>query len=139
MNEQMISKAVEQVLREMNSGHEKHHHECKCKKHKMTLAVAKSLIEKIEEKAKMEREMIPMFERALKENRILVYLQPKVAIESGIVVGAEALVRMLDDNGKIVPPMSFIPILERTGMIIQLDFCVLEQVLEQQFFMMGKC
>lgn len=84
--------------------------------------------EKIEEKAKMEREMIPMFERALKENRILVYLQPKVAIESGIVVGAEALVRMVDDNGKIVPPMSFIPILERTGMIIQLDFCVLEQV-----------
>lgn len=84
--------------------------------------------EKIEEKAKMEREMIPMFERALKDNRILVYLQPKVAIESGLVIGAEALVRMLDDDGKIVPPMSFIPILERTGMIIKLDFCVLDQV-----------
>lgn len=84
--------------------------------------------EKIEEKARMEREMIPMFERALKDNRILVYLQPKVAIESGLVIGAEALVRMLDDDGKIVPPMSFIPILERTGMIIQLDFCVLDQV-----------
>ena len=83
---------------------------------------------KIEEKAKVEREMIPMFERALKDNRSLVYLQPKVAIESGIVVGAVALVRMLDDDGKIVPPMSFIPILERTGMIIKLDFCVLEQV-----------
>lgn len=82
----------------------------------------------IEEKARLEREMIPMFERALKENRILVYLQPKVAIESGQVVGAEALVRMLDDDGKIVPPMSFIPILERTGMIIKLDFCVLDQV-----------
>ncbi len=84
--------------------------------------------EKIEEKARMEREMIPMFERALKDNRILVYLQPKVAIESGLVIGAEALVRMLDDDGKIVPPMSFIPILERTGMIIKLDFCVLDQV-----------
>lgn len=84
--------------------------------------------EKIEEKAKMEREIIPMFERALRDNRILVYLQPKVAIESGVIIGAEALVRMLDDDGKIVPPMSFIPILERTGMIIQLDFCVLDQV-----------
>lgn len=84
--------------------------------------------EQIEEKAKMEREIIPMFERALKENRILVYLQPKVAIESGQLIGAEALVRMLDDEGKIVPPMSFIPILERTGMIIKLDFCVLDQV-----------
>lgn len=84
--------------------------------------------EKIEEKAKMEREIIPMFERALKDNRILVYLQPKVAIESGQIIGAEALVRMLDDDGKIVPPMSFVPILERTGMIIKLDFCVLDQV-----------
>lgn len=84
--------------------------------------------EEIEEKAKMEREIIPMFERALKDNRIVVYLQPKVEIESGQVIGAEALVRMLDDDGKIVPPMSFIPYLEKTGMIIKLDFCVLEQV-----------
>lgn len=82
----------------------------------------------IEEKARLEREIIPMFERALKDDIILVYLQPKVAIESGQVIGAEALVRMLDDDGKIVPPMSFIPILERNGMIIKLDFCVLDQV-----------
>ena len=52
MNEQMISKAVEAVLREMQSGHEKHGHECKCKKHKMSLQIAKALIEKVEEKAK---------------------------------------------------------------------------------------
>lgn len=51
MNEQMISKAVEQVLREMNSGHGATH-ECKCKQHKMTLELAKSLIEKVEHKAK---------------------------------------------------------------------------------------
>ncbi len=83
---------------------------------------------KIEEKAMMEREIIPMFERALRDGRIVVYLQPKVEIESGQIIGAEALVRMLDDNGKIVPPMTFIPILERTGMVIKLDFCVLDQV-----------
>ena len=52
MNEQMISQAVAEVLRGMNSGHDAHHHECKCKKHKMTLALAKSLIEKVEQKAK---------------------------------------------------------------------------------------
>ena len=52
MNEQMISKAVEQVLREIQSGHEHHGHECKCKKHKMSLQVAKALIEKVEAKAK---------------------------------------------------------------------------------------
>ena len=52
MNEQMISKAVEAVIREIQSGHDKHGHECKCKKHKMSLQIAKALIEKVELKAK---------------------------------------------------------------------------------------
>lgn len=51
MNEQMISKVVEEVLRGMNSGHGATHHECKCKKNKMSLALAKALIEKVEKKA----------------------------------------------------------------------------------------
>lgn len=51
MNEQMIREAVAQVLREMNTGHESEHHVCKCKKHKMTLELAKILIEKVEQKA----------------------------------------------------------------------------------------
>ena len=55
MNEQMIAKVVEEVLRDMPSGHGAHHqehdHVCKCNKHKMTLALAKSLIEKVEQKA----------------------------------------------------------------------------------------
>ena len=52
MNEQMISKAVEEVIREMTSKHGEKGHVCKCKKHKMTLELAKSLIERIEQKAK---------------------------------------------------------------------------------------
>lgn len=51
MNEQMISKAVEEILRGMSSGHDGHKHVCECKKKKMSLALAKSLIEKVEEKA----------------------------------------------------------------------------------------
>ena len=52
MNEQIISSIVEKVLREMKSGHEEEHHKCTCKKHKMTLQIAKALIEKVEQKAK---------------------------------------------------------------------------------------
>ena len=49
----MISKAVEEVLRGMaSSGHHEKGHVCTCKKHKMSLALAKALIEKVEEKAK---------------------------------------------------------------------------------------
>ncbi|MEE1315216.1 MAG: heme-binding protein [Faecalimonas sp.] len=52
MNEQMISKAVEEVIRQMTSEHAEKNHVCKCKKHKMSLALAKSLIERVEQKAK---------------------------------------------------------------------------------------
>ena len=51
MDEQMISKAVEEVLRRMNSERKIPAHQCRCKKHKMTLALAKSLIQKVEQKA----------------------------------------------------------------------------------------
>ena len=51
MNEETISKAVEEVLGRMKIGQEVKTHQCTCKKYKMTLALAKSLIEKIEQKA----------------------------------------------------------------------------------------
>ena len=51
MNEQMIREAVVKVLSERKSGHESGRHECKCKKSKMSLALAKALIEKVEKKA----------------------------------------------------------------------------------------
>lgn len=51
MDEQMISKAVEAVLRQMTAESDTKSHQCKCKKHKMTLALAKALIERVEKKA----------------------------------------------------------------------------------------
>lgn len=51
MDEQMISKAVEAVLRQMTAERDTKSHQCKCKKHKMTLALAKALIERVEKKA----------------------------------------------------------------------------------------
>lgn len=51
MNEQMISKVVEEVLKNTISTHEQKGHECTCQKHKMNLKIATSLIEKVEQKA----------------------------------------------------------------------------------------
>ncbi len=51
MDEQMISNAVEAVVRQMTARCEEESHPCRCRKHKMTLARAKALIERVEEKA----------------------------------------------------------------------------------------
>lgn len=84
--------------------------------------------EALEARAKMEQRIIPLFERALKEDSILVYLQPKIDIDTQKIVGAEALARLVDDDGKIIPPNLFIPALEKYGLVIQLDMYVTRKV-----------
>ena len=62
---------------------------------------------------------------ALQNDEFVVYYQPKVQIDSRMLVGAEALIRW-KKNGKLIPPMDFIPIAEHTGFIRKLDMFVLE-------------
>ena len=72
-----------------------------------------------------ENEIIAVFPEALKNQEFHVYFQPKVRMDSGRLCGCEALVRW-DRNGKIVPPNDFVPVLERTGAVCDLDFYMLE-------------
>lgn len=67
------------------------------------------------------------FEKALTNEEIHVFFQPKVSLKDYDLIGAEALSRWIV-NGEVVPPDSFIPILEETTRICELDFYVLEHV-----------
>ncbi|MCQ2082014.1 MAG: GGDEF domain-containing phosphodiesterase [Lachnospiraceae bacterium] len=67
------------------------------------------------------------FNKALKKNEFVVYYQPKVDLVSNSMVSAEALCRWIKD-GNVVPPMDFIPALEKEGSIGQLDFYMLNEV-----------
>jgi len=84
--------------------------------------------DELAEKADAERRVIPMFEQAMKDERVLIYLQPKFTIDTQELAGAEALARIRDAKGNVVPPNMFIPTLEKTGMIPELDSYVVEQV-----------
>ena len=67
----------------------------------------------------------------LGEARFTVYLQPQIDMAIGALTGAEALVRGVGEDGSIVPPSQFIPLLEEDGAIRQLDLLVLERTLAQ--------
>lgn len=67
--------------------------------------------------------------RGLKNEEFYAYLQPKVSLKSGKIVGAEALVRWIRPDGSRVMPDEFIGIAEKNGYITKIDFAVLEQVL----------
>jgi len=68
-------------------------------------------------------------ERAIEENQIAVFYQPKVALRSGRVTGVEALVRWLHPNNDVIPPERFIPLAEKTGLVDSLTQRVLETAL----------
>ncbi len=65
--------------------------------------------------------------RALDESQFELYYQPKIDIRSGRVVGAEALLRWNHPVKGMVPPSDFIPVLETSGMIIDVGQWVLEE------------
>lgn len=69
-------------------------------------------------------------EDALKNHEFVVYYQPKFQLKDETIIGAEALVRWMDPNEGMISPGEFIPLFERNGFIVQLDFYVYEEVLK---------
>ena len=67
------------------------------------------------------------FPQALQNREFVVYYQPKVNLKDNTLCGCEALARW-NQNGTIVPPVEFIPVLEREGAICKLDFYVFDTV-----------
>lgn len=65
---------------------------------------------------------------ALENNRFEVYYQPLYSICDGRFTEAEALLRMHDENGKLIPPDKFIPVAESTGLIVDIGLLVLKKV-----------
>lgn len=72
-------------------------------------------------------EIQKLFPKALENKEFKVFYQPKIDIATGKLVGAEALCRWIRD-GRIVPPIEFIPVLEQNTDICQLDFYMLDSV-----------
>lgn len=72
------------------------------------------------------------FEGALKNGEFHVWYQPKIDPYTGSILGAEALIRWIKPDGKLLPPVKFIPLFEKNGSIATLDEYVFRQVCEQQ-------
>ncbi len=75
-----------------------------------------------------EREIIGMMASALHDKQFVVYYQPQYSHSTGMLLGAEALVRWQHPERGLVSPGVFIPIFEKTGFITNLDLYVFEEV-----------
>ncbi|CAN7581383.1 EAL domain-containing protein [Pseudoduganella sp. LjRoot289] len=69
--------------------------------------------------------------RALDENELLLYYQPKVNLTTGRISGAEALLRWQRPGYGLVFPAEFVPVLEDTGLIVRVGAWIIDAACRQ--------
>ncbi|WP_407185777.1 EAL domain-containing protein [Bradyrhizobium centrosematis] len=69
--------------------------------------------------------------RGLVNREFFVEFQPKIALETGRVVGAEALARWRSAELGIVSPVIFIPVVEQAGLMREVTDCILSSAMSQ--------
>jgi len=69
--------------------------------------------------------------RALEKDELYLHYQPQISVETGSVVGFEALLRWDNADYGTIPPGTFIPLAEQTGLIKPIGLWVFKTVCEQ--------
>lgn len=76
----------------------------------------------------MNTDALSIITDALDNKRFVVYYQPQYDAVTNKLKSAEALARIKDIDGKIIPPSEFIPAAEENGLVKEIDMYVLNEV-----------
>ena len=74
-----------------------------------------------------DAKIMAMFDHAIKNGNIKTFFQPKMDIKGQKIIGAEVLSRIYDENGNMMMPDTYIPILENSGKVVELDRYVMRE------------
>ncbi len=79
--------------------------------------------------SEVEKQLEKKMLRALSDGEFVPYLQPKFNLETKEICGAEALARW-ETEERVIAPMEFIPVFEKNGFIVELDFLIYEGIFQ---------
>lgn len=87
--------------------------------------------EEMNDKNKQQFELENALPEAIKLNQLLLHYQPKLSVDTNEVVGFEALIRWQHPEYGLIMPGDFIPLIEGSNLMIELDEWVLKTVTKQ--------
>jgi diguanylate cyclase (GGDEF)-like protein len=73
---------------------------------------------------------VPLIRDALINNKFKLVFQPVLGLKSKLVTHYEALIRMVGDDGQLIPPNNFIPVAEKMGLIHDIDLWVVNHAID---------
>lgn len=79
-------------------------------------------------KVEEEIRLLSDIQRGMENDEFTFFVQPQCDIDKTKIVGGESLVRWIREDGSMVPPGLFIPVLEKNGFVADLDVVVWEKV-----------
>ncbi|MEY8240720.1 MAG: EAL domain-containing protein [Cycloclasticus sp.] len=82
-------------------------------------------------RAMRKHHQLEEIKQALINKEFKLYYQPKVNMETGQVYGAEALIRWIHPEKGLIPPLDFLPLIERTDLEVQVGGWVINEALAQ--------
>ena len=96
--------------------------------------------EKLQKDLTLQHQIESHMEKALANGEFKAWYQPKYDIKTRRIVGAEALVRWQSPTMGFMPPSKFIPLFEKNGFVIPIDYTILDQTfkLQKQRVLEGK-
>ncbi|MDR0975221.1 MAG: EAL domain-containing protein [Ruminococcus sp.] len=86
---------------------------------------------KVHERVLRDAETEKEIAEAIANNEFVLFYQPKISLTDGTLMGMEALIRWIKPDGRLVPPVQFIPIAEKSMNITQISNFVLNEACRQ--------
>ena len=84
------------------------------------------LRQELEHRKQLERDL----KTAIAEDSFSIYFQPQVSLANGAITGVEALVRWKHPERGMIPPGEFIPVAEKSGLMVQIGRIIVRKAIE---------